>query len=71
MLRAYHHRTEHVQIADWPGRHEPGTGSMDFLSLFNMLQQRDYSGWVGCEYQSRKSASGRKQPAVTVLFGSQ
>ena len=50
MLRAYHHRTEHVQIADWPGRHEPGTGSMDFLSLFNMLQQLDYSGWVGCEY---------------------
>jgi len=50
MLRAYHHRTEHVQIADWPGGHEPGTGSMDFLSLLNMLQQVDYSGWVGCKY---------------------
>ncbi|MFG0752873.1 hydroxypyruvate isomerase family protein [Pseudomonas sp. TYF_14] len=50
ILRAYHHRIEHVQIADWPGRNEPGSGSMDFLSLFNMLQQLGYSGWVGCEY---------------------
>jgi len=41
----------HVQIADHPGRHEPGSGTVDFPGLFRLLDQRGYDGWVGCEYR--------------------
>lgn len=40
----------HIQIADAPGRHEPGTGEIDFPHLFGHLDRIGYSGWVGCEY---------------------
>jgi hydroxypyruvate isomerase len=41
----------HIQIADNPGRHEPGTGEIRFPFLFERLQQLGYAGWIGCEYQ--------------------
>jgi len=47
----------HVQIADCPGRHEPGTGTLDFASFFTALEQRGYTGWVGCEYQPAVSTT--------------
>ncbi|TDK45644.1 2-oxo-tetronate isomerase [Antarcticimicrobium luteum] len=40
----------HVQIADTPGRHEPGTGEINYPFLFATLDQLGYDGWVGCEY---------------------
>lgn len=43
-------RIGHIQIADNPGRHEPGTGEINFPFLFARLQQLGYPGWVGCEY---------------------
>jgi hydroxypyruvate isomerase len=44
-------RMGHIQIADNPGRHEPGTGEIRFDFLFQRLQQLGYAGWVGCEYR--------------------
>jgi hydroxypyruvate isomerase len=41
----------HIQIADNPGRHEPGTGEIRFPFLFERLQQLGYAGWIGCEYK--------------------
>ena len=40
----------HMQFADVPGRHEPGTGEIDFHSLFRQLDRLGYRGWIGAEY---------------------
>jgi hydroxypyruvate isomerase len=40
----------HVQFADSPGRHEPGTGSLDFTGIFRTIRASAYRGWVGAEY---------------------
>ena len=41
----------HIQIADNPGRHEPGSGEINYAYLFQHLDRLGYSGWVGCEYR--------------------
>jgi len=43
----------HIQIADVPGRHEPGTGEINYPFLFDLLDELGYGGWVGCEYNPR------------------
>ncbi|MGI8484851.1 MAG: hydroxypyruvate isomerase family protein [Thermomicrobiales bacterium] len=40
----------HIQIADVPGRHQPGTGAVDFVRLFDVIDQTGYANWVGLEY---------------------
>lgn len=44
-------RIGHIQFADNPGRHEPGTGEINFPFLFAHLDRLGYAGWVGCEYK--------------------
>ena len=41
---------KHIQIADTPGRHEPGTGEINYNFLLPYLDEIGYDGWVGCEY---------------------
>ena len=43
-------RIAHIQIADNPGRHEPGTGEIHHDFLFRHLDAIGYTGWIGCEY---------------------
>jgi hydroxypyruvate isomerase len=43
-------RIGHIQLADVPGRHEPGSGEINFDFLLRHLDALGYSGWVGCEY---------------------
>jgi hydroxypyruvate isomerase len=49
----------HIQLADNPGRHEPGTGEINFPFLLSLLDEIGYNGWIGCEYI----------PATTTLEG--
>jgi hydroxypyruvate isomerase len=46
-------RIAHVQLADNPGRNEPGTGEINYPFLFRHLDQIGYRGWIGCEYKPR------------------
>ncbi|MCC6656857.1 MAG: hydroxypyruvate isomerase [Rhodocyclaceae bacterium] len=50
-LAAHLDKIAHIQIADNPGRHEPGTGEINFDFLFAHLDRIGYTGWVGCEYK--------------------
>jgi hydroxypyruvate isomerase len=50
---------KHIQIADHPGRHEPGTGVIDYGEVFGHLERLGYEGWVGAEYK----------PASTTVAG--
>ena len=41
----------HMQLADTPGRHEPGTGEINYPFLFDFIDRIGYKGWIGCEYR--------------------
>ena len=52
-------RIGHFQVADNPGRHEPGTGEINYRFVFECIDSLGYEGWIGCEYR----------PATTTLEG--
>jgi hydroxypyruvate isomerase len=58
-LKKHLARIGHIQLADNPGRNEPGTGEINYAWLFKQLDAIGYKGWVGCEYK----------PATTTLAG--
>jgi hydroxypyruvate isomerase len=54
-------RIGHMQIADVPGRHEPGSGEINFDFLFKHVDAIGYAGWIGCEYNpARGTVEGLK-----------
>ncbi|MBW9052574.1 2-oxo-tetronate isomerase [Rhizobium mesosinicum] len=50
-------RIAHVQIADNPGRNEPGTGEINYGFILSELDRLGYDGWVGCEYKPKAGTS--------------
>ena len=44
-------RIGHVHVADVPGRHEPGTGELNYANVFSALDDAGYDGYVGCEFR--------------------
>jgi hydroxypyruvate isomerase len=50
-LEKYLARIAHIQLADNPGRHEPGTGEINYPFLFAHLDRIGYRGHIGCEYK--------------------
>lgn len=51
-------RIGHFQVADNPGRHEPGSGEINYPYLFALIDRLGYQGWIGCEY---KPAAGTEE----------
>lgn len=49
-IRTHLPRIGHMQLADVPGRHEPGSGEIHFPNLFQFIEEAGYDGWIGCEY---------------------
>jgi hydroxypyruvate isomerase len=52
-IEAQLHRIAHMQIADNPGRNEPGTGEINYDFLFEHIDRIGYQGWIGCEYKPK------------------
>ena len=50
VIRRHADRIGHVQVADVPGRHQPGTGTLDLHGCLDTLASVDYGGWIGLEY---------------------
>ena len=50
LIPQYADQIGHIQIADLPGRHQPGTGAVDFERLFEVIDASGYTGWVSLEY---------------------
>jgi hydroxypyruvate isomerase len=48
----------HMQLADNPGRHEPGTGEINYGFLLDFIDRIGYSGWIGCEYKPATTTDG-------------
>lgn len=54
-IQRYLDRIAHIQLADNPGRNEPGTGEINYSYLFNLLDRLGYEGYIGCEYKPLKT----------------
>jgi hydroxypyruvate isomerase len=50
-IRTHLARIPHMQLADNPGRNQPGTGEINFPNLFRAIDAAGYQGWIGCEYK--------------------
>ena len=60
---------DHIQLADNPGRHEPGTGEINYPFLFDFIDQLGYTGWSGCEYKPAAATSAGLGWAVSYGVG--
>jgi hydroxypyruvate isomerase len=52
-IKAHLPQIAHVQLADNPGRNEPGTGEINYRFLFGYIDSIGYEGWIGCEYKPK------------------
>jgi hydroxypyruvate isomerase len=50
-VTAHANRIGHIHVADAPGRHELGSGEVDYPTFFTALAQTPYAGWVGLEFR--------------------
>ena len=75
-FKTHQERIAHVQLADNPGRGEPGTGEIAYPFVFDALDALGYDGWIGCEYKPRTTteaglgwfaAAGRQTRSADIL----
>ncbi|UNK38089.1 hydroxypyruvate isomerase [Shinella sp. H4-D48] len=56
-FRKHQAKIAHIQLADNPGRNEPGTGEIAWPFVFRTLDALGYDGWIGCEYKPRTTTA--------------
>ena len=54
-LEKYAEKIGHIQIADCPGRHFPGSGEINFRRVFETVEESGYKGYIGLEYIAEES----------------
>lgn len=57
VLRSHLGAVGHVQFADAPGRHEPGSGRLDYTTIFSLLRDSPYTGYCGAEYKPSRATA--------------
>lgn len=57
----------HIHVADVPGRHEPGTGEINYANVARMLRTREYNGFIGLECFPRDSSEAAIEAFRTVF----
>ena len=57
-IRAYGDQFGHIHVADAPGRHEPGTGEINYANVFACLEETGYTGLIGFELIPKTSTAG-------------
>jgi hydroxypyruvate isomerase len=70
-LREHIDRIAHVQIADSPDRHEPGTGEINYRFVLRTLLDLGYEGYVGLEYKPRASTEASLRWLAPELRGAE
>lgn len=66
-IQRYLPRIGHMQLADSPGRHEPGTGEIDYGFLLEFIDRAGYTAWIGCEYIPKGDTVGGLRWAAPYL----
>ncbi|EJN57700.1 hydroxypyruvate isomerase family protein [Halogranum rubrum] len=59
----------HVHLADVPGRHEPGTGELNYRNVLAALADTEYDGYVGCEFFPEGDATDAVAGVVEMAVG--
>lgn len=59
----------HVHVADNPGRHEPGTGELNYGVIFRKLDEAGYEGYVGLEYRPSKEPAETLREVMALAKG--
>jgi len=59
----------HMQLADNPGRNEPGTGEINYSFLLDFIDRSGYTGWIGCEYKPKTTTDAGLGWAKRYLAG--
>jgi hydroxypyruvate isomerase len=66
VIRANIQAIGHFHIADVPGRHEPGTGEINYENIFAAISESGYNGYVGCEYSPSKGKSSAESARLVL-----
>ncbi|MCW1970364.1 MAG: TIM barrel protein [Anaerolineae bacterium] len=66
-IRALSSRMAHIQIADSPDRHEPGTGELNFGNILQAIEVSGYAGFVGLEYWASGTGMGSTAQSLAWL----
>jgi len=59
-------RIGHIHVADVPGRHEPGTGELNYANIFKALEGAGYRGFVGLEYLPRADSAASLRQTLSL-----